>query len=135
LTAREQFSKSATVEVQLNVQGINSVKRFYKKEDVELYVPLLSAVVNLDQGNVTSVVWDDTCAQCDDADCVDGKACGTSSSSCGGECDIRIYLVWSGKDANGEYSTSRSFMPSRFQAFAVNPVYKAASDLTDEHYV
>ena len=101
--------------------------------------PFLTAVVDVTNGIVKGVAWDNACVFCNKQRCVENmynfdgilaselginspsKGCYFSQEECnkihklnGTDCDVTLYVVWTGTDKNG-----RSFQSSgkRFSAF------------------
>jgi hypothetical protein len=50
------------------------------------------------------------------------------------ECDLKLYVVWTGTDANGNYFQSAGLRFSRFQQFAISSLYTSARTLTLDAY-
>jgi hypothetical protein len=48
----------------------------------------------------------------------------------GAECDLKIYVVWTGTDTNGQYFQSAGLRFSRFQQFAISSLYTSARSLS-----
>jgi hypothetical protein len=98
--------------------------------------PELTAIIDVEDGVVKAISWDDGCLFCPDSECstntfgYDGKAAsvGTPVGSCGKtrtecdlgviadstECDLKLHIVWTGTDANGIAFQSSAY---RFSAF------------------
>lgn len=110
------------------------------------FAPVVTLVVQVNRGVVESVIWDDGCfgvcpnnpnsattcmqnsfsltnntpiATIPDLgqDCASTKAKCDSSSP--GSCDLTVYVVWTGIDANGNYFSSAGRRPSRFTQFGL----------------
>jgi hypothetical protein len=82
----------------LNVSGTISEPRYFKQSAVRKgYAAYFTAIVstfegicyliyfiNLELGNITSVIWDDDlCSQCEDINCIDGKNCAVTYKEAG----------------------------------------------------
>ena len=84
--------------------------------------PLQMAIVHVENGEVQSVVWDNSCAWCGAARCAhntfdyassavvpsDGKNCFVSDDSCVVSataveqlCELNVFVAWTGTDADG----------------------------------
>jgi hypothetical protein len=48
----------------------------------------------------------------------------------GAECDLKVYVVWTGTDINGQYFQSAGLRFSRFQQFAISSLYVSARSLS-----
>eukprot|EP00753_Platysulcus_tardus_P016467 PLAT5741.1.p1 GENE.PLAT5741.1~~PLAT5741.1.p1 ORF type:complete len:210 (+),score=50.46 PLAT5741.1:56-685(+) len=109
-----------------------SIKKFVSGPSV---VSVLTAIVTVDKGTVINVSWDNGCYACDadvPSQCVAGLDCGGNANQCDkGSCDPRVYVVWSGTDADGNFFTSSRLRFSRFQSYSVRSLYKAAETLID----
>ena len=56
--------------------------------------------------------------------CTSGKAC---------ECDLSVYVVWTGTDVNGKYMKSAGLRFSRFESFSLNTLYASAKTRTTDY--
>lgn len=56
------------------------------------------------------------------------------SKNDGAVCDLKIYVVWTGTDANGAYFQSAGLRFSRFQQFAISSLYTSARTLALDTY-
>eukprot|EP00567_Pseudictyota_dubia_P008136 CAMPEP_0197464400 /NCGR_PEP_ID=MMETSP1175-20131217/64001_1 /TAXON_ID=1003142 /ORGANISM="Triceratium dubium, Strain CCMP147" /LENGTH=337 /DNA_ID=CAMNT_0043000379 /DNA_START=20 /DNA_END=1033 /DNA_ORIENTATION=+ len=138
-----------------NQQSINDGKIF----------PHLTAVIDVKQGVVSGISWDNACVFCRSQLCLENTynfngevyTSGTSTKGCyltyeqcvaihaggGNECDLTLFVVWTGSDANGNVMSSSN---SRFSAFepqqiqdrwgarisdSINSVTDKVSDITD----
>lgn len=50
------------------------------------------------------------------------------------ECDLKLYVVWTGTDSNGNYFQSAGLRFSRFQQFAISSLYTSARTLALNAY-
>lgn len=92
-----------------------------------LTVPYFTVIAQLENGNVTSLVWDSDespCLGCDASQCIDGN-CAVPLSQCGttADCDVRIYIGWIGKDADGNYCLSAGSRLSRYRRLSLTTLY------------
>jgi len=113
------------------------------------FFPAYTAIVQLDNGVPTSISWDDGCFFCDDAGprCAanavprsDGKALDGRLKSCfmtaeecgpvgdgggsdgavqGSPCDLKVFVVWTGTDADGGFLTSAGRRFSRYRSYGL----------------
>jgi len=58
---------------------------------------------------------------------VNGENCALAN---GAECDLKMYIVWTGTDINGQYFQSAGLRFSRFQQFAISSLYTSARSLS-----
>jgi len=104
------------------------------------YFPLQTVIISADMGRVTSVSWDDGCFACNPNgnDChpnsfdavtgapvtVEGGGfdCGIERSDCekNGNCDLTVFVVWRGRDKNGNYFGSAVARISQFARWSFN---------------
>ena len=115
--------------------GVNDVKT----------VSVITAIVLVDQGKIVDITYDDGCFFCDPenkAKCVldtftqdppsiiqneDYKGCALDSTECASQnCDLNLYLVWSGTDSTGQFMRSAGMRFSRFRSFGVEGLYNSA---------
>jgi hypothetical protein len=104
--------------------------------DTENVFPELTAIIDVEDGVVKAISWDDGCLFCPDSECstntygYDGEAanvgtpvgsCGTTRSDCDAGvtnqstgCDLKLHIVWTGTDGNGLAFQSSAY---RFSAF------------------
>eukprot|EP01117_Protostelium_nocturnum_P006365 TRINITY_DN229_c0_g1_i5.p1 TRINITY_DN229_c0_g1~~TRINITY_DN229_c0_g1_i5.p1 ORF type:complete len:253 (-),score=61.15 TRINITY_DN229_c0_g1_i5:193-951(-) len=120
---------------------------FIKKSNLETnrfnagrFVGSYSAIIQLNRGVIDQIFWDDGCGECTDADCFDGYNCtidmNANANNCTNisDCNIKVYVVWSGTDANGYNMASISSLPSRFSAFSLKKVYLTTSGVVNTRY-
>jgi len=141
--------------VQIEVEGVTSQgvivseKRFYiDLENTPLsFVGFFTAIVQINNGVMERIYWDDGCGECDQTTsiteqrCIADKNCGILYDGDGldctvpGNCDISVYLAWIGTDNSGVPMNSISSIPSRFSEFSFNPVYKAAAGVSEQYFI
>jgi len=98
----------------------------------KLTVPFWTIVIEMTNGLVDRLTWDDSCPLCESSDlCVSEKNCGVAHSSCGNtvsdnNCNLQIYVGWFGTDVNGEYMTSSDKRLSRFRSGSLRGAYDSA---------
>lgn len=117
------------------VSSLSFQKLYYNSANSTLF-PYLTAIVTVDEGNVTGITWDDACVFCSAEECVDNTfnfdgelataeeaeqkvgACPMTVEECANsdtaECDLMLYVVWTGTDSNGKDFISSA---NRFSAF------------------
>lgn len=110
-------------------------KLYYDEEAAKIY-PQLTAIIDVKDGVVDGITWDDGCIFCSDFDCgtntygYNGEeaalptptgGCAKTKDVCdqgittqSTECDIAFHVVWTGTDGNGTPFQSSAF---RFSAF------------------
>jgi hypothetical protein len=108
-----------------------------------IVVPFWTIVLNVDQGTLTSVEFDDDCSLCDTDHCVDGN-CAQEVTSCSGQvqyenqfsttadCDFKLYVAWSGTDSDGNYLSSASRRLSQFRRWSIRSAYNSASQINGD---
>lgn len=127
------FTGNITVHTESQT-ALSFQKQYYNGND-KVY-PYLTAIITVEQGNVTGITWDNACVFCKSDECENNTynyngeivteeeaqqqvgSCFTTVEECKtsekAECDLMLYVVWTGTDANG-----RDFVSSanRFSAF------------------
>ena len=127
---------------------VNSVPKLYSGSMNYFHAfSHLTAVIELEEGEVKRITWDDGCHTCYPDKCEqnsvymkDGKLtiiqpgeaiygpyagenCYTSASDCqkdkSGACDLHIYVVWTGTDKDGRVLQSANLRLSRFQSGSI----------------
>lgn len=106
-------------------------------------VPIYTVVIAATNGVIDSVVFDEGCFFCDEASasCVgnvfvnSSKSVPTTASSSfksctqpcvastGSQCDLKLFVTWTGTDANGAFFQSANLRFSRFRQFGVGQIY------------
>mmetsp|Transcript_17126 Transcript_17126/g.20903 ORF Transcript_17126/g.20903 Transcript_17126/m.20903 type:complete len:253 (+) Transcript_17126:84-842(+) len=108
--------------------------------------PHLTAIIDVKNGVAQGIAWDDACVFCSLDVCkentynFDGtaaalteptKGCYLDKSRCdqihesgGTQCDLTIYVVWTGTDASGTYLTSSNNRFSSFQPKQIQDQFK-----------
>ena len=103
-------------------------------------VPFHTIIINLNNGVIDDISFDDDCSLCGNDYCVDGN-CAQEVSKCTSQslydatntasltdCDFKVYVSWSGTDADGVYLSSSGRRLSQFRRWSLNAVYNQASD-------
>lgn len=119
------------------------MRRYYDHTTQRIY-PYLTAIIDVQDGIVRGIAWDDACIFCEKAECVpntynfDGSVatteqinqpvdgCYFSVQECIGFeadgndiCDLKLFVVWTGTDVNGKVLLSSD---SRFSMFPPNRI-------------
>jgi len=112
-----------------------SFQKLYYNGNDKVY-PFLTAIIDVNKGNITGITWDNACLFCAEEECEDNTYgfngvianeseakqpvggchltiddCKTSEKA---ECDLMLYVVWTGTDSKGKDFTSSA---NRFSAF------------------
>lgn len=114
-------------------------------------VPYFTAIIQLLEGVVTGIVWDDGCYGCSStsADCVKGFCTvqhdncyintTTADASTLSDCDPKIYIGWQGSDAKKNIMISSELVPSKFIRYsagnALNNIRSYTGGLKDQQDV
>jgi len=136
-TGETELTKIFTgdVIVHSEAQTALSFQRSYYN-GVDKVFPFLTAIVAVDKGVVTGITWDDACVFCSKEECEDNtygfngdiatqtealqpvggcyvpvEECKSSQKA---ECDLMLYVVWTGTDSKGKDFVSSA---NRFSAF------------------
>jgi len=147
------FQPFVSLHVESNTT-LSFIRRWYDQDQGRIF-PYLTAVVNVREGIVQGIAWDDACLFCSPSStrCMENtynfngteatniseptKGCWVTKEECdkahaAGEqvCDIKVYAVWSGTDSNGVAFTSFGY---RFSAFPTDQVTNAFRDLAADY--
>lgn len=117
------------------ISSLSFQKKYFDATNSTVF-PYLTAIVTVNEGVVTGITWDDACVFCSSDECVDNTfnfdgelataeeaeqkvgSCPMTIEECEAsetaECDIMLYVVWTGTDSNGKDFTSSA---NRFSAF------------------
>ncbi|CAD8179554.1 unnamed protein product [Paramecium octaurelia] len=108
--------------------------------------PIQSIVVQMIQGSVIDVFWDNVCF--DGSQCKENSITTTTGqsvsenndfvTSCsGGACDPKVYVSFLGTDANGQYFTSNGIRMSKFRQYSAAQIFtntqNAFNSVIDEY--
>ncbi|CAM9118509.1 unnamed protein product [Pylaiella littoralis] len=140
------------VGVHVESMGKYSFQRAFRLHEERKTFPIHTAIINVEQGEVTGISWDDGCHFCGSDQCQenaydfngeliqgDGSSedCFWPDSSCvmdGNDgkvsslCQLTVYVVWSGTDANGNYFTSFSKRLSMYAGETVDSFIDSVAD-------
>mmetsp|Transcript_31489 Transcript_31489/g.83968 ORF Transcript_31489/g.83968 Transcript_31489/m.83968 type:complete len:252 (-) Transcript_31489:246-1001(-) len=111
-------------------------------------VIVLSAVINMADGNIQNFVWDDSCVGCASSSCLYGSKRLDNRTFVGGDalhangvcskisclsqdtdCDLKLFLTWAGTDADGNNALSASTRLSRFSGTSLTSALDSISSL------
>lgn len=126
---------------------------------LERIYPYLTAIIDVDKGKINGITWDDACVFCEMSECqantynFDGSVataeqakqpldgCYLTRKQCLGFvasgstlCDLKLYVVWTGTDADGNALLSSDsrfsmFPPSRIEESVTGAYDKMLQDL------
>jgi len=119
--------------------GLSFLRTYYQPETARVY-PYLTAIINVDKGVVTGITWDNACVFCTKDKCDEitfdfngiqqtQETSGQPTAGCyieegecrrkiaeeqSTECDLTLYVAWTGTDSRGAAFQSSAY---RFSAF------------------
>lgn len=133
--------------------GISFLRHYYEQETERIF-PHLTAIIDLNDGEVEGIAWDDACVFCGRKSCVENtydfngnqrselkeptKGCFMTKTECdeiisanptSRQCDLSLFVVWTGDDKSGNVMSSSS---SRFSAFAPQHIEDAWKEKLDD---
>lgn len=98
--------------------------------------PYLTAIIDVEDGRVRYITWDDACVFCGNSECIEitynfngeqkssgqpTKGCYVEENRClveqedgGTLCDLNLFVVWTGTDRNGVAFQSSAYRFSQF---------------------
>jgi len=110
--------------------------------DSDSVAPIVSLVVTMTEGRITSFAWDNECQNCGPLSCMESPrnlnrtdfapgggslsrgTCGTSVADCRGDgCDLRVYVTWAGTDSSGRHAMSAGMRLSKFTGYTFGSLY------------
>lgn len=126
-----------------------SFLRRYVDSPLQRIYPFLTAIIEVDKGSVIGITWDDACGFCERSECqlntynFDGsvasaeqakqpvEGCYLTREQCLGFaasgskiCDLKLFVVWTGTDADGKALLSSD---SRFSMFPPNRIQESVT--------
>jgi len=126
--------------------GLSFLRRYYDAKDGHVF-PHLTAIIDVNNGEVKGIAWDQACMFCSNARCLENtydfsgdlrkldeptKGCFLKTAECdeivkngGTECDLTLHVVWTGSDEAGKVLSSSKF---RFSAFTGKQVKSLFQD-------
>jgi len=140
--------------VHVSSQNSLSFLRLFYDSASNLIFPYLTAIIDVEDGVVKGISWDNACIFCSDNRCLENtydfagelrelteptKGCYLEKNYCdnemdvsGTECDLKLYVVWTGTDADGRVLSSSKF---RFSAYkgkrVIDSIRNRVSGITD----
>lgn len=138
LNEYEPFGEQVSVHVASH-RKLSFIRMYYNKDGGKVY-PHLTAILDVDRGEVKGIAWDNACVFCGDERCEENtydfsgkladstvvgedqvRGCYITREECeeqekqgNNECDLNIYFVWTGTDKDGSPLHSAG---SRWSAF------------------
>lgn len=131
--------QESTLTVHSASQDQLSWLRVYWDQETNRIFPFLTAIIDVKNGVVQGIAWDDACVFCGKSRCLENtfdfdgnsaderksgapskgcyytkKECDTIEEGSDVQCDILLYVVWTGTDSNGDALLSSA---NRFSAF------------------
>lgn len=96
-------------------------------------VSFFTAIIQLNNGKVDKIYWEDGCFDCR-GNCVNsGRDCAYANTTCETKnCDIKFYVAWRGTDTSGQFMTSSGKTISKYRAYSINGVYQTVLDLPSQ---
>lgn len=100
-------------------------------------INVYTVLIQMIDGVPESVTFDEGCDLCDGKGCVQNQynatagsldqeqgftSCETTADECGADnanCDLKLYVGWTGTDANGNFLQSANLRLSRFTEFGI----------------
>ncbi|GMI02372.1 hypothetical protein TrLO_g14128 [Triparma laevis f. longispina] len=122
-----------------SIQSISYIRRYRGEHGgVHRTFPYMTAIINVDKGEITGITWDEGCTFCNDAQCTPNtynfngalqesgpKSCYLDDTDCTNgdlvaeSCPLQVYAVWSGTDADGNYLKSSELRFSEFKSMSL----------------
>ncbi|KAK8795698.1 hypothetical protein WA158_000354 [Blastocystis sp. Blastoise] len=126
-----------------NVKSVSKLYLYGRK-----YYPILTAVISVEKGEVVAITWDDGCYSCQEGceqnsmyledgeiqiiqandpkysvwagqSCYLDQSCDATKKNC----DLKLYIVWSGTDKDGRPLSSSNMRFSRFDGATLSSIY------------
>lgn len=136
ITFLDEDNTDKGITAHVSVQKKVSFLKMYREKTSGRIYPHLTIIVDVNEGVVEGMAWDDGCVFCSSDRCEQNtysfngdmytdlpptKACYLEKDECddivnkgGTECDLTLHVVWEGTDKNGKVLTSSN---KRFSAF------------------
>ena len=133
---------SPAVHVQ-SLSGVSFIRKYRgpNRNDDHVTYPYMTAIIDVDMGDIQSISWDKGCTFCSGFECVENaftfsgivsssdhaaRSCEVQDSKCingAGEvaehCPLQLYVVWTGTDADGRYLTSSEMRFSNYNSHSL----------------
>ncbi|PRP79997.1 cyclin-dependent kinase D-1 [Planoprotostelium fungivorum] len=120
------YGNASDIFITLSTGGTTeSQYRFWKVAAKPLpFVGAFQAVIQMDSGNITDIVWSDGC--------IGGNNCGITLDDINGNCtanlcDLKVYVAWIGSDSQGYNCRSSASLPNAFSRFSAQSTFKNAA--------
>lgn len=137
------FKSSPVITISASSQTALSFVRVYFDAAKDRVYPFLTAIMDVERGVVKGITWDNACVFCGGTECLENtynyngapqnqssagqttRSCFVSTEDCNAllgsnssstVCDITVYTVWTGTDANGIALQSQAYRFSEFPA-------------------
>ncbi|CAB1099068.1 unnamed protein product [Ectocarpus sp. CCAP 1310/34] len=147
------------VGVHVESMGKYSFQKAFRLRQEEKTFPLHTAIISVEEGEVTGISWDDGCHFCGSSQCEDntydytgqliggegnGQDCYWPDSDCledGVEnqvsalCQLTVYVVWTGTDSKGNFFTSFAKRLSMYAGETVEGLISDAGDTYEDTIV
>jgi len=140
------FLKFSNVTVFTSQQkSISFLRRVYDREHGRVY-PHLTAIINVVDGKVDGILWDETCVFCSNDKCLENtlffngteahlkepsRGCYKTTRECddlhragGNDCDLTVYFTWTGTDVKGNPLLSSNKRFSMFNPKQIQDAFK-----------
>jgi len=138
-TENQRFNNDNSTHIFAASQAsLSFLRRYYDQTTKRIY-PYLTAILDVQQGIVRGIAWDDACVFCETAECLPNtynlngslatteqmrqpvNGCSYSKNECrlfakdGNDiCDLNLHVVWTGTDVDGKVLLSSDSRPSAF---------------------
>ena len=149
IAEKNYFKSEATHIFAASQSRLSFQRKYYDTSDSFVY-PYLTAIIDVEQGVVQGIAWDNACIFCEEKHCLPNtynfngtlatqeqigqpvNGCRVEQLTClemkGGDndvCELTLYVVWTGTDADGNVLLSSD---SRFSMFPPNRVQEKVTD-------
>lgn len=152
-SANPLFGSNATHIFAASQSSLSFLRRYYDRTSNRIY-PYLTAIIDVKDGVVRGIAWDDACIFCEMSECpantynFDGSVataeqigqpvngCYLNYAQCAGfrmdgshQCDLKLFVVWTGTDVNGDVLLSSD---TRFSMFPPNRIQEGVQGRYDK---
>jgi len=109
-------------------------------------VPFANLVINIDSGNIISLVIDNVCNGCDSGNCILSKAtldatltptgaeisqsnaCSIATADASeSQSNFKVFVTWAGTDTNGNYCKTAGLRMSQFAGSSISEMWRWVS--------
>lgn len=124
---------------------VQKIYKFIEPQGLVNQVPIMTIIIHAEDGEVKYITYDEGCYFCDPEgdECVENSfspsrgiiqsedymSCLKKDADCAAnpsDCDLKVYVTWSGTDVNGAFFRSAGSRFSRFRSFGVESLYNSA---------